>query len=72
MGWTGVAEKWRNPATQGGGCRRVRRPDPGSSGCAAGREISRRQSSSGGAPPWPVRVAMWWPESSPTAETRSA
>ena len=38
----------------------------------AGREISRRQSSSGGAPPWPVRVARWWPESTPTAETRMA
>ena len=41
MGRTGVAGKWKNLATQGGGCRRVRRPDPGASGCAAGSEISR-------------------------------
>ena len=32
MGWTEVAVKWQNPATQGGGYRRVRRPDPGASG----------------------------------------
>ena len=39
---------------------------------AVGREISRRWSSGGGAPPWLARVARWWPESSPTVETRSA
>ena len=39
---------------------------------AAGHEISRRQSSSGGAPPWQARVARWWPESAPTAKTRMA
>ena len=27
----------------------------------AGREISRRRSSGGGAPPWPACVARWWP-----------
>ena len=39
---------------------------------AVGREISRRWSSGGGAPPWPARVARWWPEASPTAKTRLA
>ena len=38
---------------------------------AAGCEISRRRSSGGGAPPCLVRVQWWWPESTPTAETRS-
>ena len=28
----GMAEKQQNPATEGGGCSRVRRPDPGASG----------------------------------------
>ena len=37
---------------------------------AAGHEISRQRSSGGGAPPWLARVARWWPESAPTAETR--
>ena len=32
MGWPGTAGKWKNPVTQGGGCRCVRRPDPGASG----------------------------------------
>ena len=32
MGRSEMAEKWLNPATQGGGCRRVRRLDPGASG----------------------------------------
>ena len=36
---------------------------------AVGREISRRWSSGGGGPPWPARVARWWPETSPTAKT---
>ena len=39
---------------------------------AVGREISRRWPSGGGAPPWPARVARWWPEASPTAKTRLA
>ena len=39
---------------------------------AAGREISLRWSSSGGAPSWKARVQLWWPESAPTAETRMA
>ena len=39
---------------------------------ATGREISRRRLSGGGAPPWPAHVQWWWPESAPTAETRSA
>ena len=38
----------------------------------AGREISWRRSSGGGAPPWPAHVQWWWPESAPTAETRSS
>ena len=36
-----------------------------------GREISQPISSDGGAPPCPARVQCWWPESAPTAETRS-
>ena len=32
MGWPGMTEKWQNPTTQGGGNRRIRRPDPGGSG----------------------------------------
>ena len=36
---------------------------------AVGREISRIWSSGRGAPPWPTRVARWWPEASPTAKT---
>ena len=32
MGWREVAEKYKNPTTQVGGSRRVRRPDPGASG----------------------------------------
>ena len=39
---------------------------------AVGREILRPRSSGGGAPPCPERVQYWWPESAPTAETRSA
>ena len=39
---------------------------------AADREILRRWSSGGGTPPYPARVQWWWPESAPTAETRSA
>ena len=31
MGKLGMAGKWRNPVTQGGGRRRVRRPDLGAS-----------------------------------------
>ena len=37
---------------------------------AAGSEISLRRSSGGGAPPWSACVQWWWPELSPTAETR--
>ena len=71
MGWPGMAEKFQNQTTQGGGYRRVRRPIRGHP-AAAGREISRRWSSGGGAPPWLVHVQWWWPESAPTAETRMA
>ena len=39
---------------------------------AAGREILLQWSSGGGAPPCLARVQWWWPESAPTAETRSA
>ena len=39
MGRTGVAGKWQNPATQGGGCLRVRRPDPGASGLWLARKF---------------------------------
>ena len=39
---------------------------------AAGSEISWQRLPGGGAPPWPVLVQWWWPESAPTAETRSA
>ena len=41
MGRIEMAGKWRNPVTHSGGCRRVRRPDPGRP-AAVGREISRR------------------------------
>ena len=71
MGWPGMAEndKIRRPkvaaaAVFAGPIRA--RP------AAAGHEISRRRSSGGGAPLWPVRVQWWWPESAPTAKTRSA
>ena len=67
--WNG--RKMTNPATQGGGCAVLAGPiwvRP----AAAGREISRRRLSGGGAPPWPARVQWWWPESAPTAETRMA
>ena len=66
MGWIGVAKKWRNPATQVAAAAlfagQIRaRP------VAAGREISWRRLSGGGAPPWLARVARWWPESALTA-----
>ena len=32
MGWLGMVEKNQNPTTQGGGRRRLFRPDPGASG----------------------------------------
>ena len=32
MGGPRMAVKQKNPATQGGGCREVRRPDPGAPG----------------------------------------
>ena len=71
MGRHEMAEKWRNPVTYSGGCRRVRRPDPGRP-TAVGLEISRRWSSGGGAPSWLARVARWWPKMSPTAKTHLA
>ena len=52
MGRPEVAGKYKNPATQVGGNRCVRRPDP----AAVGREILRPRSSGGGAPPCPARV----------------
>ena len=54
MGRPGMAGKWQNPATQGGGCRRVR-PISGRL-VTVGHEVLWRWSSGGGAPPWPVRV----------------
>ena len=39
---------------------------------SVGREISRRWSSGGGAPPCPARVARWWPEASLTTKTHLA
>ena len=38
---------------------------------AVGREISRAISSGGGGPPCLARVQCRWPESAPTAKTRS-
>ena len=39
---------------------------------AVGREILPTWSSGRPPPPWTARVQWWWPESAPTAETRSA
>ena len=65
MGQPGVAGKCRKTVTHGGGRRRLRRLDPGSSGV----EILPAWSSSRPPPPLPERVQWWWPESAPTAET---
>ena len=70
MGRPGMAEKRRNPTTQGGGRRRVRRPDLGAA--AVRREISRPRSSGGGAPTRVARASRRWPETSPMAKTRLA
>ena len=71
MGRPGMAEKWRNPTTKGGGRRRVRRPDLGSSG-AVRREFLIARSPHLALPPWRARVQGWWSESSPMAKTRLA
>ena len=39
---------------------------------AVRRETSLPESSGGGAPPGPARVAVWWSEMSPTAGTHLA
>ena len=38
---------------------------------AAGRKILLAAASRRPPPPWPAREQYWWPESAPTAETRS-
>ena len=39
---------------------------------SVGREISRPASSGGGAPPRPVRVALWWPMVPPFVQSPTA
>ena len=55
MGRPEMAGKHKNPTTQGGGCRRVRRLDLGASS-GVGREILLPRSSGGCAPLCPARV----------------
>ena len=55
MGRPEMAGKHKNQATQDGGSRRVRRPDPGASS-GGFPEMLRPISSGGGAPPCPVCV----------------
>ena len=55
MGLPEMAEKHKNPATQVGGRRRLRRPDPGASR-AAGRKVLQAWSSGRPPPPYPAHV----------------
>ena len=66
MGRFGVAGKCRKTVTHGGGRRRLRGPDPGSStgGWPGNFYLHGRPP-----PSWTARVQWWWPESAPTAET---
>ena len=69
MGRPGISGKHQNPATQGGGGRRLRRPDPGAFSYSW-PEILPARLPCHAPPPWPTRVQGWWPATPPTAKTR--
>ena len=65
MGQPGMAEKWRNPVTTAAFAGLI-----WARTTVVRHETWSARSPSGGAPPWPARVARGWPETSPTAKTR--
>ena len=71
MGQPEIAEKHQNPVTQSGAAASFAGPIRARL-AAASREILPAWSSGRPPPPWMAHVQWWWPESTPTAETRLA